>query len=70
MVGTRVRESRYEASMEMTTPSASGVKRNRAGPSRSTTGKKTTQMVSVAASAGTAICRAPSRMATVSGFPM
>ncbi len=56
--------------MEITTPSASGMKRNRAGPSSSTTGKKTMQMVSVAASAGTAIWAAPSRMATVSGFPM
>ncbi len=55
--------------METTTASASGVKRKRAGPSSSTTGKKTTQMVSVAASAGTAICWAPSRMATVSFFP-
>ena len=54
----------------MTTPSASGVKRKRAGPSSRTTGKKTTQIVSVAARAGTAICRAPSRIATVRGFPM
>src|SRR5437763_1779035 len=43
----------------MTTPSARAVKRNCAGPSSSTTGKKTTQMVNVAASAGTAICCAP-----------
>ena len=69
-VGTSVRDNRYDASIEITTPSASGVKRKRAGPSSSTTGKNTTQMVSVAAKAGTAICRAPSRIATVSGFPM
>ena len=69
-MGTSVRDRRYEASIEITTPSAKGVKRNRAGPSSSTTGKKTTQMVSVAANAGTAIWRAPSRIATVSGFPM
>ena len=68
-VGTSVRESRYDASIEMTTPSARAVKRNCAGPSSSTTGKKTTQMVNVAASAGTAICCAPSRIATVIGFP-
>ena len=34
-----------------------------------TTGKNTMQMVSVAASAGTATWCAPSRIATVSGFP-
>ena len=59
--GTSVRESRYEASIARTTASASGVNRNRAGPVSSTTGKNTMQMVRVAASAGTAICCAPSR---------
>ena len=69
-VGTSVRESRYEASIASTTASASGVNRKRAGPTSSTTGKKTMQMDSVATMAGTAICAAPSRMATVSGLPM
>ena len=49
---------------------ASGVNRNRAGPTSSTTGKKTMQIDSVATMAGTAICDAPSRMARVSGLPM
>ncbi len=54
-VGTSVRERRYDASIASTTASASGRKRNRAGPVRSTTGKNTMQIVSVAARAGTAI---------------
>ncbi len=55
--------------MANTTERASGVKRNRAGTSSSTTGKNTMQMVNVAASAGIATCFAPSRIATVSVLP-
>jgi hypothetical protein len=68
--GTSVRESRYEATIENTTDSASGVNRKRAGPSSITTGKNTMHTVRVAASAGTATWWAASRMATVSRFPM
>jgi len=45
---------------------ASGREQEQAGPSRDDR-KEDTQMVSVAASSGTAICCAPSRIATVSG---
>ena len=69
-VGTSVRDSRYDASIANTTASASGTNRNFAGPTSSTTGKKTMQMDSVATIAGIAIWLAPSRMARVSGLPM
>ena len=49
--------------MARTTASASGMKRYRAGPCSSTTGKNTMQMASVATMAGTAIWLAPVRMA-------
>ena len=44
IVGTSVRESRYDVSIANTTASASGVNRNRATPVSSTTGKNTMQM--------------------------
>ena len=68
--GTSVRDSKYDASMARTTAMASGVNKNRAGPTSSTTGKNTMQIDNVATMAGTAICWAPSRIARVSGFPM
>ena len=68
-VGTSVRDSTYEASIASTTASASGMNRNFAGPTSSTTGKKTMQIASVATMAGTAIWLAPSRIARVSGLP-
>ena len=55
--------------MANTTATASGVNRYFEAPVSSTTGKNTTQMVRVAASAGTATCLAPSRMAWVRFFP-
>ncbi len=56
MVGTSVRESRYEASIANTTAMASGVNRNRAVPVSSSTGTNTMQIESVETNAGTAIC--------------
>jgi hypothetical protein len=68
-VGTSVRDSTYEATMEKTTESAIGVKRNRAGPVSSTTGEKTMQMASVDMMAGKAIWRAPFQIAGVKCSP-
>ncbi len=70
MVGTSVRESRYDAIIASTTASASGVNRYRAAPVRKITGTNTMQMHSVETKAGTAICMAPSRMARTIGLPM
>ena len=70
MVGTSVRESRYDASMANTTAMASGVNRYRAVPVSSSTGTNTMQMESVATKVGTAICEAPSSTARTSGFRM
>ena len=56
MVGTSVRESRYEVSIANTTASASGVNRNFATPVSSTTGKNTMQIDSVPTNVGVAIC--------------
>src|SRR4029077_1651094 len=69
-VGTRVRESTYDASIANTTARAMGVKRYREAPDSKTTGKKTIQMAKVATIAGTAIWLAPSRIATVMGLPI
>ena len=70
MVGTSVRESRYDASMAKTTAIASGVNRNRAVPVSSKTGTNTMQIESVETKVGTAICDAPSSTACSSGFAM
>ncbi len=70
MVGTSVRDRRYEASMAKTTASANGTNRNLATPVRKNMGTKTMQMHSVETKAGTAICDAPSRMACFSSLPM
>ena len=69
MVGTSVRERRYDAIIASTTASASGVNRYRAAPVRKITGTNTMQMHSVETNAGTAICCAPSRMARRIGLP-
>ena len=55
MVGTSVRESRYEVSIEYTTANASGVKRYFATPPSRNTGKNTMQIASVPTNAGVAI---------------
>ena len=55
--------------MALTTATAIGMNRNRAGPSSSSTGKNTMQMASVAMMMGVAIWAAASRIATVSGLP-
>ena len=56
MVGTIVRDSRYEASMANATASASGVNRNFGGPSRNSTDTNTMLIVSVETNVGPAIC--------------
>ena len=68
MVGTSVRESRYEVSIANTTAIASGAKSDRAAPEMKATGMNTTQMHRVATNAGVAISCAPSRIARTSGF--
>jgi hypothetical protein len=55
MTGTSVRDKIYDASIAKTTASASGVKRNLAGPVRKTTDTKTMQIDRVATSVGVAI---------------
>ena len=70
MVGTRVRESRYEASMAKTTAMAMGVNKYLAVPVSSSTGTNTMQMASVETNVGTAICDAPSITARTSGLRM
>ena len=70
MVGTTVRERRYEASMAKITAVASGWNRYLAVPLKKKIGTNTMQILSVETNAGTAICMAPSRMARTIGFPM
>ncbi len=55
--------------MASTTASASGVNRYFAAPLRKTTGTKTMQMHRVETNAGTAICRAPSRIDSITPLP-
>src|SRR6202162_338229 len=61
MVGTIVRESRYEANIAKTTASASGTKRYRATPDNINIGANTIQIESVDTNAGVAIWDALSR---------
>ena len=56
MLGTSVRDSRYEVSIAYTTASASGGTGICATPVSSTTGKKTMQIDSVPTKVGAAIC--------------
>src|ERR1700693_1758680 len=58
MVGTIVRESRYEANIANTTASASGTKRYRATPDNKNIGANTIQIESVDTNAGVAIWEA------------
>src|SRR5689334_16894878 len=68
MVGTSVRERKYEVSMAKTTDIASGTNNDLAAPLMNTTGTETMQIHSVETSAGVAISEAPSRMALTMGF--
>jgi len=68
IVGTSVRERKYEVSIAKTTAMASGTKRDFAAPAMKTTGTKTIQMHRVETSAGTAISADPSRIAAVTDF--
>ena len=68
MVGTSVRDNKYDASIANTTAIASGVNRYRAVPVSSSTGTNTMQMDSVETSVGTAICDAPSSTARTRRF--
>src|SRR6202049_606891 len=61
MVGTIVRDRKYEANMAKTTDSASGTNRYRATPDSKNIGANTMQMESVDTKAGVAICDALSR---------
>ena len=70
MVGTRVRDSRYDASMAKTTAMAMGVNRYFAVPVSSSTGTNTMQIASVETKVGIAICAAPSITARTSGLRM
>src|SRR5499427_840526 len=64
--GTTEQATKYEAASDSTTASASAENRNRLTPYRNVTGKKTTELVSVAAS--TAIdTSSPPRSAAISG---
>ena len=55
MVGTIVRERKYEASIAKLTASARGTKRYRATPVKKNMGTKTIQIAMVETKAGTAI---------------
>ena len=55
MVGTSVRDSKYDINIAKTTASASGVNRNFAAPVNSRTGANTMQIASVETKAGIAI---------------
>jgi len=58
IVGTMVRERKYEASMANTTASASGTNRYRATPDSEEHRRNTMQIESVETNAGVAICDA------------
>src|SRR4051812_4016049 len=68
IVGTSVRERKYEVSIANTTDMASGTKSDLAAPLMKVTGTKTMQMQSVETRAGVAISDAPSMMARRIGF--
>ena len=72
MVGTMVRERKYEANMANTTASARGTNRYRATPESKNIGANTMQIDSVDTKAGVAICDALSRTTSsrfLSGSP-
>src|SRR5258706_3887696 len=68
MVGTSVRERKYEVSIANTTDMARGTNSDLADRVMNTTGTKTMQMQSVETRAGVAISEAPSRIARMIGF--
>ncbi len=68
IVGTMVRERKYEANIAKTTASASGTNRYRATPDSKNIGANTMQIDSVATKAGVAICDALSRTTSSMSF--
>src|SRR5882762_6909258 len=70
IVGTRVRDRKYEASMAKITAIARGAKRNLVTPVRKNMGTNTIQIDSVDTKAGVAIWEAPSKIDWIMGFPM
>ncbi len=69
MVGTRVRDSKYDQAIANITARAMGTNRKRGTPSRKNIGTNTMQMQSVETKAGVAICCAPSVIAATTPFP-
>src|SRR6202007_2847979 len=69
MMGVKVLDSAYDASMANTTASPSGVKRNFAGPSRNTTDVNTQLIASVETMVGTAMLAGPYRVAAARLIP-
>lgn len=68
MVGTNVRDRKYEVIIAKTTAMASGMKSDCAAPAMNTTGTKTMQIHNVETKAGAAISRALSRIACTIGL--
>src|ERR1700680_3219062 len=68
MVGTIVRDRKYEAHMANTTASARGTNKYRATPDSKNIGANTMQMESVETKAGVAICAALSRTTSSMSF--
>ena len=67
IVGTSVRDRKYDAAIAKITASASGLNSAAAGPDSAKIGRKTMQIDSVDTNAGIAICCAPSMIARRSG---
>src|SRR5262245_5907044 len=68
--GTTEHATKYDATSDSTTASASAEKRNRLTPYRNVTGKKTTELVSVAASTAVDTSAPPFSAATSGGSPI
>ena len=68
VIGVRVRDKPYEASIAKTTARPSGVKRYFAGPSRNTTEVKTQLIAKVETRVGIAISAAPCNVAAGNGI--
>src|SRR3954471_4278145 len=67
--GTSVMEKKYDAKMQMTTPSARSVNRYRLTPLSRKTGKKTMEVATVAASTASDTSEPPSSAALSGGAP-
>ena len=65
IVGTSVRDRKYDAAIAKITASASGRNSAAAGPESAKIGRNTMQIDSVETNAGIAICSAPSTIAVV-----